>query len=133
MNEEETDLLARTLPRERVHQANVSDSTLPRIYREAELFVFPSEYEGFGIPLLEAFASGCPVAASCASCFPEVGGEAIEYFDPASIDEISHALDRVLTSPARASTLRALGAERVKLFPWTRTAEKTAEAYRRLT
>ncbi len=133
MNDAETDLLANTVTLARVRQANVSDSALPRIYREAELFVFPSEYEGFGIPLLEAFASGCPVAASRASCFPEVGGEAIEYFDPRSIDEMSHALDRVLTSSSRASALRALGAERVKLFPWTRTVEKTAEAYRRLT
>jgi glycosyltransferase involved in cell wall biosynthesis len=132
LTEHETTLLADTLTLARIHQANVPDFALSRIYREAELFVFPSEYEGFGIPLLEAFASGCPVAASRASSFPEVGGEAIEYFDPSSIDEISHAVDRVLLSSSRADALRALGAERVKLFPWTRTVEKTADAYRRL-
>ncbi|HLK88470.1 MAG TPA: glycosyltransferase family 1 protein [Polyangia bacterium] len=116
----------------RVQQASVADLALPRIYGQAELFVFPSEYEGFGIPLLEAFAAGCPVAASRASCFPEVGGEAIEYFDPRSVDDIAHAATRILASRARADALRALGAERVKMFSWTRTAEKTAEAYRRL-
>ena len=115
-----------------VHQANVPDSALPKIYREAQVFVFPSEYEGFGLPLLEAFASGCPVVASRASCFPEIGDEAIEYFDPKSTDEISHAIDRVVESSSRADKLRALGAERVKVFPWTRTAERTAEGYRRL-
>ena len=116
----------------RVHQATVLDSDLSKIYREAELFVFPSEYEGFGIPILEAFAAGCPVAASRASSFPEVGGNAIEYFDPLSIDEISHAITRILASRARADELRVLGAERVKLFPWTRTVEETADGYRRL-
>jgi glycosyltransferase involved in cell wall biosynthesis len=116
----------------RVQQASVPDFALPKIYREAEVFAFPSEYEGFGLPLLEAFASGCPVVASRASSFPEVGGEAIEYFDPGSVDEMSHAIDRVLSSSARAEELRVLGRQRVKLFPWTRTAEKTAEGYRRL-
>jgi glycosyltransferase involved in cell wall biosynthesis len=116
----------------RVQQASVPDAALPKIYRQAALFVFPSEYEGFGIPLLEAFAAGCPVAASRASCFPEVGGEAIEYFDPTSVDEMAHAVNRILASSARADELRALGSERVKAFTWTRTAEKTAEGYRRL-
>jgi glycosyltransferase involved in cell wall biosynthesis len=128
----ETDLLASTNALSRVRQAQLPDSALPMVYREAELFVFPSEYEGFGIPLLEAFAAGCPVAASRTSSFPEVGGDAVEYFDPRSTDDISQALARILDSPARANELRARGAERVLLFPWTRTAQKTAEAYRRL-
>lgn len=116
----------------RVQQATVLDSDLAKIYRQAELFVFPSEYEGFGIPILEAFAAGCPVAASRSSSFPEVGGDAIEYFDPRSIDEISQAVNRIVASRSRADELRALGAERVRLFPWTGTVEKTAQGYRRL-
>jgi glycosyltransferase involved in cell wall biosynthesis len=116
----------------RVWQANIADSALPTIYHEAEAFIFPSEYEGFGLPLLEAFASGCPVAASNTSCFPEIGGTAVEYFNPKSVDEMAHAIDRILRSPARADELRALGRERAGLFAWKRTAELTAAAYRTL-
>jgi glycosyltransferase involved in cell wall biosynthesis len=132
LSEDETEPFKASGTCQRVFQSNVPDAALPRIYREAEVFVFPSEYEGFGIPLLEAFALGCPVAASRASCFPEVGGAAIEYFDPKSTDEISHATNRILSSSARATELRALGAERVKMFPWTRTVALTVDGYRRL-
>jgi glycosyltransferase involved in cell wall biosynthesis len=117
---------------DRVVQANVPDAALPSIYREAEVFVFPSEYEGFGLPILESFACGCPVAASRASCFPEVGGPAIEYFDPTSTDEIAQSIECILGSRSRADALRRLGSERGKAYTWQRTAELTAEAYRRL-
>jgi glycosyltransferase involved in cell wall biosynthesis len=116
----------------RVRQASIPDAALPTVYREAEVFVFPSEYEGFGLPILESFACNCPVAASRASCFPEVGGEAIEYFDPKSADEMAHAVERLLGSSKRAEELRRLGSERVRLFSWERTAALTAAAYRRL-
>jgi glycosyltransferase involved in cell wall biosynthesis len=132
LSEDETEPFKASGTSGRVFQASVPDASLPKIYREAEVFVFPSEYEGFGIPLLEAFASECPVAASRASCFPEVGGAAIEYFDPRSTDDISHAMSRVLSSSARSDELRALGTERVKQFTWTRTVGLTADGYRRL-
>ena len=129
---DEREVFSRTKVLHRVVQAKVPDAALPSIYREAEMFVFPSEYEGFGLPILESFACGCPVAASRASCFPEVGGDAIEYFDPKSADDIAQAMERVLGSPSRAAALRQLGSERVKSFSWERTAELTAAGYRRL-
>jgi glycosyltransferase involved in cell wall biosynthesis len=129
---EERELFSSAGVLDRVVQASVPDAALPSVYREAELFVFPSEYEGFGLPILESFACGCAVAASRASSFPEVGGAAIEYFDPKSTDEIAHSIERILMSRARADELRRLGSERVKAYSWQRTAELTAEAYRRL-
>jgi glycosyltransferase involved in cell wall biosynthesis len=128
----ERDIFLKAGVLDRVTQANVQDAALPSIYREAEVFVFPSEYEGFGLPILESFACACPVAASRASCFPEVGGPAIDYFDPTSTDEIAHAIERVLRSRSHADELRRLGTERVQLYSWQRTAELTAQAYRRL-
>jgi glycosyltransferase involved in cell wall biosynthesis len=132
LRQDELELFSRSGVLERVKQARITDAALPTIYRDAELFVFPSEYEGFGLPLLESFACDCPVAASRTSSLPEVGGEAIEYFDPTSGDDIGHAMERVLGSPTRASELRRLGSERVRTFSWERTAELTAAAYRRL-
>jgi glycosyltransferase involved in cell wall biosynthesis len=129
LNEEERALFSRAGLSSRVRQADVADVDLPAIYRHAELFVFPSEYEGFGLPLLEAFASRCPVAASKTSCFPEIGGAAIEYFDPKSEDDIAQAIERILGSSTRAEELRSLGWQRAKSFSWERTAEATAAAY----
>jgi glycosyltransferase involved in cell wall biosynthesis len=130
--ESEREIFVRAGVFDRVVQANVADEALPTIYREAEVFVFPSEYEGFGLPILESFACACPVAASRASSFPEVGGPAIEYFDPQSTDDIAQSIERILNSRSHADELRRLGSERVKAYSWQRTAELTAEAYRRL-
>jgi glycosyltransferase involved in cell wall biosynthesis len=130
--ESEREIFSKAGVLDRVVQSSVPDAALPSIYREAEVFVFPSEYEGFGLPILESFACACPVAASRASCFPEVGGTAIEYFDPKSPDEIAQSIERILMSRSHADELRRLGSERVKIYSWQRTAELTAEAYRRL-
>ena len=132
LGESERAFFARAGVLERVVQADIPDASLSSVYRHAEVFVFPSEYEGFGLPILESFASGCPVAASRASSFPEVGGDAVEYFDPTSADDIAQAIERVLGSPARAAELRRKGSERALAFSWERTARQTAAAYRRL-
>lgn len=128
----ERDVFATAGVANRVVQASVKDTALPTVYRDAEMFVFPSEYEGFGLPILESFACGCPVVASRASCFPEVGGEAMEYFDPYDVEDIARAMEQVLGSPSRSTELRRLGSERVKEYSWRRTAELTAAAYSRL-
>lgn len=132
LSPDESQVFAQAGVLSRVTQAGVSEAALPSIYRDAELFIFPSEYEGFGLPLLESFACGCPVAASRASSFPEVGGDAIEYFDPTAIDDMQSAIERVLGSSSRAEELRRLGKQRAEIFTWERTAQRTAEVYRRL-
>jgi glycosyltransferase involved in cell wall biosynthesis len=93
----------------------------------AELFVFPSFYEGFGLPILEAMACNCPVAASRLSSIPEVGGEAIEYFDPYNIQDMADKIAKVLLDKNRREELRKRGLERVKEFSWEKCARETLE------
>jgi glycosyltransferase involved in cell wall biosynthesis len=115
----------------RVRLVHANDAILAQLYRHAELFVFPSLYEGFGIPVLEAFACGCPVAISRSSSLPEIGGTAAAYFDPESTDDIRHTVQRLLDSPQERRRLAELGTERVALFSWERCAAKTSSIYRK--
>jgi glycosyltransferase involved in cell wall biosynthesis len=110
----------------------VRDDELPELYTKALVFVFPSLYEGFGLPILEAFAAGCPVVLSNASCFPEIAGEAALYFDPYSIDDMRSTIERVITSPSLQTELVNKGKEQVKKYSWKKCAEETAEVYRYL-
>jgi glycosyltransferase involved in cell wall biosynthesis len=93
--------------------------------------VFPSLYEGFGLPVLEAMARGVPVACSDRSSLPEVAGDAALLFDPEDVDAIRSATERLLTDAALADRLRAAGRERAAGFTWERTAELTVASYRR--
>lgn len=125
----ERELLARTGIADRVIQRGVADHELPGCYAHAAAFVFPSRYEGFGIPILEAFACGCPTLVADASCFPEIAGDAALYFDPDDHEGLRTALRTVLTDPAAAEALRAKGTARVRGFTWEATAAATAAAY----
>jgi glycosyltransferase involved in cell wall biosynthesis len=100
----------------------VSDEQLNSLYQHAVAFVFPSLYEGFGLPPLEAMACGCPVLASNAASMPEVCGDAALYFDPSSTHQIGAAMRRMLDEPALRQQLRLRGAERVKRFTWDAAA-----------
>jgi glycosyltransferase involved in cell wall biosynthesis len=115
---------------DRVMQRNVDDDEMGACYAHADAFVFPSRYEGFGIPIVEAFACGCPSLVARASCFPEIAGDAAMYFDPDSAEELRAALVRVLEDRALAGNLRALGHARARELTWEATAERTAAAYR---
>ena len=128
--EQETFQQGGLLERVRV-MSDISDQVLAQLYRNASLFVYPSLYEGFGIPILEAFAQECPVVLSRASCFPEVAGEAAEYFDPTSLDGLVSALTKVLTDDGRRRDLVEKGKKRLKCFTWEETARQTEETYRR--
>lgn len=102
---------------------------LPGLYRRAAALVFPSLFEGFGQPPLEAMACGCPVAASRATSLPEVCGEAAEYFDPMAPEDIAAAVERVLSEPDR---YRAAGIAQAAGFTWERSAKAHEAVYREL-
>jgi glycosyltransferase involved in cell wall biosynthesis len=101
----------------------VSDADLAELYRRCGTFCYPSLGEGFGLPVLEAMAAGAPVVTSNCSSLPEVGGDAVEYAEPTSVESISGALGRVLCSPERSADLRARGRARARGFTWDHTAE----------
>ena len=107
----------------------VSDKTLACLYRLAGVFVFPSLYEGFGLPPLEAMASGTPVITSDQSSLPEVVGDAALLVDPYEAGAIAHAMRRVLTDPALAASLREKGFARVREFSWERSIGRVREIY----
>lgn len=114
-----------------VHMAG-SDADLARAYRHARAFVYPSKYEGFGIPPLEAMSSGCVVASSNASSIPEVVGDAAAMFNPADVDEIRHALEVACFDESERIRLITAGTRRVQQFNWDRCARETAAVYRQV-
>lgn len=115
----------------RVHgMPRVSDERLASLYRYAAVFVYPSLYEGFGFPPLEAMSVGCPALVSRSSALPEICGDAAFYFDPASVDNLAASLRRLLADDAFRSSKRQVGFEQVKQYSWQKAAAKTLAAYR---
>jgi glycosyltransferase involved in cell wall biosynthesis len=108
----------------------VSDEELSGLYSKAVAFVFPSLYEGFGIPVLEAFAAGCPAVLANTSSLPEIGGNAALYFDPYSIEDMRSSIEKVITSPSLQVELMEKGKEQVKKYSWKRCTEETAKVYK---
>jgi alpha-1,3-rhamnosyl/mannosyltransferase len=111
---------------------HVDDEQLRALYRGAELFAYPSLYEGFGLPVLEAMASGTPVLTSRVSSLPEVAGDAAVYVDPRDTDSIAGGLGEALGDPARLADLAASGLARARTFSWDRTAAETLASLERL-
>jgi glycosyltransferase involved in cell wall biosynthesis len=107
----------------------VDQQRLAQIYNSASLFVFPSYYEGFGLPPLEAMACGCPVVVSRVASLPEVCGEAAYYVDPEDVSSIAEGICHVLTDEALRKSLISSGLERAKLFSWEQTARKTLDVF----
>lgn len=105
-------------------------SLLPAIYAAADLLVMPSRIEGFGLPVLEAMACGTPVVCSRAASLPEVGGDAVAYFDPADPQDLARAIEQVLGSKELQLTLRAKGLDRAKQFTWEEATRRHVELYR---
>jgi glycosyltransferase involved in cell wall biosynthesis len=109
----------------------ISEEDLEGLWAIARAFVFPSLYEGFGLPILEAMHRGVPVACSDASSLPEVAGDAALLFDPREESRMAAAIERLLSDEALRDTLIARGGERVKRFTWRRTARGALDCYAR--
>lgn len=115
--------------KESVLSVGGNDNMLARYYAGAEALVFPSMYEGFGIPLVEAMLCGCPIITSNISSLPEVAGEAAIYCDPSDVKSISDAMEKMASSPLVRSDLIAKGLARAQKFSWERCAEQTYGIY----
>jgi glycosyltransferase involved in cell wall biosynthesis len=108
----------------------VDEADLPALYSAADLFVFPSLYEGFGLPVLEAMACGTPVVSSNAASLPEVCGEAARLVDPLDVEGWAEAIVSILADPARMEGMRGLGFHQAERFTWEKTAAGTLKVYR---
>jgi len=116
---------------DRVHFLGyVSDAQLSALYRQAAAFIYPSLYEGFGLPVLEAMACDCPVVSSSVSSLPEVAGDAALLVDPTDVCALADAVLAILEQNDLAAELRALGKARSLAFTWARCAEQVAAIYR---
>lgn len=127
--EESMEISALGFAEKQVIQVGGGDDVLGRLYSSARAFVYPSLYEGFGIPPLEAMAHRCPVISSSTSSMPEVVGQAGEYFDPAQTEDMRRAIESVVYSDSRVESLRQAGTERLAAFSWNKCARETIEIY----
>ncbi|MCB0165364.1 MAG: glycosyltransferase family 4 protein, partial [Anaerolineae bacterium] len=110
----------------------VAEDDLPLLYAAAQVFVYPSRYEGFGLPVLEAMACGTPVITSNAASLPELAGAAAWQIDSTDVAQLAEALTRLCTEQATRSELTRRGFEQVEKFTWQKTAVETLQAYRQL-
>ena len=112
-----------------ITQYTLGDNALASLYQNAQLFVYPSLYEGFGIPILESFACQCPLLCSNTSSLPEVAGDGACYFDPYSEESMRNSITTVLGDECLQDELRQKGAVRLKQFSWKKTAIETKKIY----
>lgn len=116
----------------KVFHFQANEMTMNKLYKDAECFIYPSLYEGFGMPILESMANGCPVIVSDSSSFPEVAGDAALYFDPNSIEEIAEKLELVLFNGDVRRIKIAEGYERIKHFTWEKSSYEHLAVYNSL-
>ena len=107
----------------------IPEERLPSLYRGAEALIFPSLYEGFGLPILEAMACGTPVVAANTTALPEVAGDAALLVDPTSVQQISRAMDQVVNDPSLRQQLREKGRMRAAEFSWASTVSRVREVF----
>jgi alpha-1,3-rhamnosyl/mannosyltransferase len=111
---------------------HVPDPDLAAVYTGATALVYPSFYEGFGLPILEAMACGCPVICSNAASMPEAAGNAALYIDPLDVDSLVHAIETLVPDTQGRQTLKAAGLARARQFTWEKTARQTMDIFQRV-
>jgi glycosyltransferase involved in cell wall biosynthesis len=121
--------LSRGLENRVILTGYITPEELISLYSGASLFIYPSFYEGFGMPLLEAMAMGVPIVASKTSSIPEVVGNAAFLFDPLSAEDLATAISRMIEDSSLSDSLRVKGKQRVKMFTWDRAARETLSCY----
>jgi glycosyltransferase involved in cell wall biosynthesis len=126
---EEINLASKFGITDRLVRLTADDEKLASLYAHAAAFIYPSLYEGFGIPLLEAMYYGCPIIASNASCFPEIAGTAAMYFRPDSAEDLADKIQLVLQDEDKRNAMVSAGREREAEFSWDRSARETLELY----
>ena len=132
-NSEELSLFQeQEIPFECIRQVSGDDALLAQYYKNALFFVYPSLYEGFGIPPLEAMSYGCPVACSNTSSIPEVVGDAAIMFDPYSIESMQDSLEKLSLDSSTRESLTSQGFERIKNYSWKKCAGETLDIYKKV-
>lgn len=127
---DEIDLFQKLGVSDRMIAMKVNEEELNRLYRDAILFIYPSMYEGFGMPILEAMINRCPVILSEASCFPEIAQDAALYFKPQEADELASKMNIIIDSQEVRKKLVEKGLSRVSEFSWDKTAKQHIELYK---
>ncbi len=131
-DEKEFYLFNKTGITERMYHTYVDDNELTYLYKNALAFVFPSLYEGFGLPILEAFSCGCPVLVSNTSSLVEVGGNAVSYFEPKNSASMINAIKSVLKNKELRTSMIGKGYQQLKNFSWQKTANETKNVYQKI-
>lgn len=131
-SDKETALFENSFIKNRILRLDVNDNQLYSIYKYAICFIFPSLYEGFGIPILEAYFSGCPVLLSNASCFKEIAGDAAIYFNPHDKKDIEKKITLLLYNQKLRQELIIKGYDRNAKFSWDKAAKETLKLYKQV-
>ena len=129
---EKKSILDFKIDQSKIKQFNVNDNELHYLYKNASLLVYPSIYEGFGLPTIEAMSLGCPVASSNHSAIIEGVGDAAKLFNPKDSEDIKFSIENVVYSNEITNNLVKKGYERSKLFTWEKCSEKTLNIYKKI-
>ncbi|MEY8589632.1 glycosyltransferase family 4 protein [Phocaeicola sartorii] len=130
--QEEIQMFDRLHITDRMISIVANETMMKQLYRDAIFFIFPSVYEGFGMPILEAWSCNCPVLLSQASCFPEIAGKAGLYFNPMDVEDIYMQMEKIIINADLRSQLVQLGNERVNSFSWKTCADQHVKLYQSL-
>tara|TARA_R110002124_G_scaffold185047_2_gene352518 strand:+ start:478 stop:1578 length:1101 start_codon:yes stop_codon:yes gene_type:complete len=124
------EILKRLHLNDKVSHINVTDGQLNTLYKRCSLFVYPSLYEGFGLPILEAFKAQCPILLSDTPCFKEIAGDSVLYFNPTQLDDLVSKIETILLSPSLKEQLLISGTAKLQSYPIETSIQKTLDLYK---